>query len=528
MSYGILRKLRIIISVSFFLLTIFLLLDFANSFPAAYVRGILYLQFIPSIIRFTELISVAAAGFIVIIIITLLFGRIYCSFLCPLGTLQDIISSLKKRFTRRAKSSKPRYRYQKPLNWLRYVLLALAALIFMMGSMFMLNLLDPFSVFGKIIVNFFRPVYLGANNLLAHIFESFDSYIIYPVRITGISWVSFSFSILMLGTIIWLAARKGRLYCNSICPVGSLLGLLSKISIFRIRLDKIKCTSCGKCSAVCKAGCIHIRDRSLDFSRCVSCMNCLIPCPSGSVNFEPVWRKEGSKPEPVDMNKRRFLVGSGLLIGTTFILQKLALGQEKVLKEVIPGVIPVNRKYPVTPPGSVGRHRFNDTCTACHLCISQCPTQVLQPSYFQYGLEGMFQPRMDYITGFCNYECTVCGEICPTGAILPLALPEKKLTQLGQAKFVKENCIVYTRNTDCGACSEHCPTKAVSMVPYLGKLTIPKVTNEICVGCGACEYACPTDPKSIYVEGNPLHKKAEKPKTEENKTKVNYKEEFPF
>lgn len=135
---------------------------------------------------------------------------------------------------------------------------------------------------------------------------------------------------------------------------------------------------------------------------------------------------------------------------------------------------------------------------------------------------------MDYITSFCNYECIQCGIVCPTGAILELPLADKKLVQMGKTKFVKENCIVYTKNTACGACSEHCPTKAVNMVPYKEKLTIPEIKDKLCIGCGACEYACPTDPKSIYVDGNPVHLVAEKPKEEKLEEKIDYKEEFPF
>jgi ferredoxin len=191
-------------------------------------------------------------------------------------------------------------------------------------------------------------------------------------------------------------------------------------------------------------------------------------------------------------------------------------------------MVPIFREHPVTPPGSLDRARFNSLCTACHLCVSACPTQVLQPTWIHYGLSGFLQPRMDYITGFCNFECILCGQVCPTGAILELPLEEKKQVQMGKAKFVKENCIVYTRSTACGACSEHCPTKAVAMVPYKDKLTIPEVTDKICIGCGACEYACPTDPKSIYVDGNPLHLVAEKPKEEKLEEKIDYKEEFPF
>jgi NAD-dependent dihydropyrimidine dehydrogenase PreA subunit len=135
----------------------------------------------------------------------------------------------------------------------------------------------------------------------------------------------------------------------------------------------------------------------------------------------------------------------------------------------------------------------------------------------QYGLAGIMQPHMDYHVGYCNFDCTICADICPTGAILPIPLEEKKLVQLGKAIFIKENCIVHTDKTDCGACSEVCPTKSCHMVPYEeGSLVIPAVLEETCVGCGACEFACPTTPyKAIYVDGNPIHLAAEKPPEEE-------------
>ncbi|MCK4465534.1 MAG: 4Fe-4S dicluster domain-containing protein, partial [Bacteroidales bacterium] len=172
---------------------------------------------------------------------------------------------------------------------------------------------------------------------------------------------------------------------------------------------------------------------------------------------------------------------------------------------------------------------FTDNCTACTLCISACPTDVLQPSFLQYGITGIMQPHMDYHSGFCNYDCVICSQICPTGAILPVTLENKQLIQLGKSIFVKDNCIVHTDKTDCGACSEVCPTKAVYMVPYEeGDLFIPEVNNDICVGCGACEYACPTKPyKAIYVNGNFLHETAEEPKEEEI-AKPDDEEEFPF
>ena len=167
------------------------------------------------------------------------------------------------------------------------------------------------------------------------------------------------------------------------------------------------------------------------------------------------------------------------------------------------------------------------------LCVSACPSRVLVPTFLEFGSLGMMQPRLDFHAGHCNYECTICMNVCPSGAILPLAVENKKLTQLGVAKFIKENCVVYTDNTDCGACSEHCPTKAVDMAPYPNpankRLKIPEVKPEYCIGCGGCEHACPTKPyKAIYVDGNPVHKLAKKPVVKNIEEKVDYNEDFPF
>jgi ferredoxin len=179
------------------------------------------------------------------------------------------------------------------------------------------------------------------------------------------------------------------------------------------------------------------------------------------------------------------------------------------------------------PPGSRNREHFMGACTACHLCVSACPSGVLKPSLFEYGFWGMLQPFMDFGASFCNHECTRCTEICPNGAILPLTVEQKRITQIGVVRFERENCVVVTEGTACGACSEHCPTKAVTMVPYEGELTLPETLPDICIGCGACEHACPVTPfKAIVVDGLLEHKEAQKPKEEELKEKP--LEDFPF
>jgi ferredoxin len=519
-----LKKLRVFISLLFFTVIAVLFLDFTGKIYGPATHAVLHLQFIPSVIMFVASGAAAALGFLVIIVLTLLFGRIYCSTLCPLGTLQDLFVSLSKKLSYRKKI----FKFKKPLNWLRYGLLAVVILSLFTGSILLVNLLDPYSAFGKIFSNYFRPLLVFVNNVTSIGLTYADIYWLPRVKWIAVNKAALVLALGWIITLLVLAVRRGRLYCNTLCPVGVLLGLFARFSIFRISLDKSKCNSCGKCSAVCKAECINPKDQSVDFSRCVCCMNCLSPCPEGGVKYRPFWKNEEVKISAFDQGKREFFVKSGLLLAASLDTNRFIFSDGEKEKEIIPATVPIFREHPVTPPGAQGQVRFNSMCTACHLCVAACPTQVLQPTYFLYGLTGFLQPRMDFITNFCNYECTLCGEVCPTGAILPMQKEEKKLIQLGKSFFVKENCIVYTKNTACGACSEHCPTKAVNMVPYKDKLTIPEVNNKICVGCGACEYACPTDPKSIYVEGNQLHLVAEKPKEVKIDKKIDYKEEFPF
>lgn len=524
MRNGWLKKLRVILSLLFFFIIGAMFIDFTGKLASGTLHALLHFQLIPSILLFISVMAVSGLGFAFIILLTLLVGRVYCSTLCPLGTLQDIFTYISRKLS----PKRVIYRYKQPINWLRYGLTGLLILSLLTGSILMVNLLDPYSLFGKISHNLFRPVFLLGNNLLSRGLTSADIYSVYPVNWVPVNYAALALALACSVVLLVMAAKRGRLYCNTVCPVGTVLGFFARLSVFKITLDKSSCNSCGLCSVVCKAECIDPKNQSVDFSRCVGCMNCLSPCPDGGVRYVFAWKKKTKPIQQYDITKRNFLKRSVLALTGSLFAGPMAFAQDKKKKEIIKATVPVFREHPVTPPGAVSQARFNSLCTACHLCVSACPTHVLQPTYFLYGTKGFLQPRMDYITSFCNFECTLCGEVCPTGAILPLPVEEKKLVQLGKVNFVKENCIVYTNNTDCGACSEHCPTKAVKMVPYTGKLTIPEIVPDICIGCGACEYACPTDPKSIYVEGNPVHLLAEKPKEEELEMEIDYKEEFPF
>jgi ferredoxin-type protein NapF len=217
-----------------------------------------------------------------------------------------------------------------------------------------------------------------------------------------------------------------------------------------------------------------------------------------------------------DESRRQFLIAG---IATTTAVPNL-MAKAKAVAASANGMKSDKRHNPITPPGSVSREHFLSHCTSCHLCVSKCPSHVLKPALMEYGIEGIMQPTVSFEKGFCNFDCTVCSDICPNGAILPLTKEQKHITQMGKVVFIKENCIVYRREKNCGACSEHCPTQAISMVPYKKGLTIPHVNTDICVGCGGCEYVCPAYPfRAVHIEGNTVQQKA-KPFTEKKEEKI--------
>ena len=403
------------------------------------------------------------------------------------------------------------------MNALRYVLLALTALSALAGVMNLCLLLDPYSNFGRIATNLLRPLVMLTNNGAAHLLMEMDNYTLYQVTVSTVTRAGFVSGLIALLLFVGLSVWRGRLFCNTLCPVGSLLSLFSRYALFRPTIDAKSCVHCGLCEHACKAEAILSKEMKIDTSRCVDCFNCISACHTGSLQFRfaPLKKKaeqvnEEAKP---DASRRTFLATSGILAGT---LPAIAQGR-RTRKRLRQGQDPTNWP-PVTPPGSLSLERFKDLCTGCHVCVTQCPSQVLRPAGLQYGFDYLLKPYMSYENSYCNYECTVCADVCPAHALKPLTKEEKTTTQIGVAHFFIERCIVYTEGNDCGACSEHCPTQAVRMVPYQGTLTIPEVNPDLCVGCGGCESICPVRPvRAILIKPNEVHKRVEKPKEEEVK-----------
>lgn len=583
----LLRYFRIAVSLVFLLVIGFLFVDFTSSLPLMLADGVTWIQFVPSLLTFVTLLGLTGAGFLLVLVLTLLFGRVYCSTVCPLGILKDAIAFVSRQYTTRIRGRMSMYKPARPHNIIRYSILAVTTIVFLSGSVFLLNLLDPFSLFGKITSGLLRPVYFGTNNLLADIGHSFGVYRFYHVETRLQTWLPLLFPLGMLGLITWMAWNRGRLYCNSICPVGTLLGLLSRHAMFRIQIETDLCNHCAKCSISCKAQCIDLKSNEIDFSRCVGCFNCLQVCSRQGIGYQNTWfggkKRSVNQPLPASQAENQTPAGSFWIDGATspstrkpettspegvagrahkaahpgqpqtgrrgFLayLASWATGasvlggwhtsaraQEQDRRDALdvvvtrPSTIPEVKEFAVSPPGSQGLDHFTSRCTACQLCVSVCPTRVLQPSVLEYGFTGIMQPRLDFHASFCNFDCVDCADICPTGAILPLSTEQKHVTQIGVVKLELDNCVVQTEKTACGACAEHCPTQAVRMVPYENGLTIPEIAVEQCVGCGACEYICPTRPyRAIYVDGSLRHAQAVPPVIEA----LDYtppEEDFPF
>ena len=486
-----LKKIRTILAAVFFVLITLLFLDFTGTLHQ-WLSWMAKIQFLPAVMALNVVVVVA------LIALTLVFGRIYCSIICPLGVFQDILARLRRK--------KNKYSYSKEVKWLRYPMLVVFVLAGVAGVGSLFQLLAPYSAYGRIATMIFQPIWKLGDNLLAMLAERMDSYTFYSIDTWMRSLPVLIIAVLTLVVLVVLAWRGGRTYCNTICPVGTILSFFARFSWLKIHFDEDKCKNCSLCSKNCKAACIDFKTHTVDYSRCVACGNCIESCKFDALKYIHKSGKSG-KAESVDASKRSFLLASAL-VSTAALAQKKEKLMDGGLAELEDKVAP-ERQTPLTPPGSLSFKNLSTRCTGCQLCVSECPNQVLRPSG---DLMHLMQPTMSYEHGYCRPECTRCSEVCPAGAIKKIDQDEKTSIQIGHAVWIKKNCVVLTDEVECGNCARHCPSGAIEMVQLdpndEESPMVPAINEAACIGCGACEYVCPSRPFSaIFVEGHEVHRK---------------------
>jgi len=421
-------------------------------------------------------------------VFTIILGRFFCGWLCPLGTILDLITKYipKKEPIRFLKS---RFKY--------YLLFCL-----LFAALFNVNLtgiLDPLAILVRALTFFFYPLFgysirstwaglyglIGDNrDYVAFIFTFFRDYIL-PFRET---FYPLAFlSLILFAAIIVLERYEKRNWCKNLCPLGTLLGLLGRFSIFK-RLPSRLCADCKGCKDTCPTG---FDEEVLQKEDCILCMECKLKCATKRVRFVP-FRWSRDKTGNVPVMERRVLVGgllSGFFVSKVFSFQPPGR-QERLLR----------------PPGVNKEDDFLKKCVRCGECMKVCLRSALYPDLSRGGIYGLFMPVLIPRLGYCEYNCHLCGQVCPTGAIPNLSLEQKKKSVIGLAAIDKNHCLPYAKKTNCIVCEEHCPVpgKAIHFenvldVDYNGKkvtLKRPYIVDELCNGCGICENKCPLEGKS--------------------------------
>lgn len=508
-----LRLIRIVLALVSIVAITLLFLDFTG-FAATHWPWMAKIQFVPALLSLNLLALALIVG------LTLLFGRIYCSVICPLGVFQDVVIRLRSTYGLPRRRQKNRFGYRPPYRRLRLTILTVFIVFILLGlvsftASWIAGLIEPYSSYGRIVSQLFAPIYDGVNNLLADEAAARGSYEFYTVsRLTV--WPVAIVAALTLVIIVTFAWVGGRNYCNIICPVGTVLGYLSRYSVFKPMIDKSKCNGCRKCERNCKASCIDGSTHRIDHTRCVVCMDCIGNCSQHAIKYryapgfvKETGHKEESASKPaVDAGRRSFIT-TGAIVGGALIASAAEHG-DGALAPVKAKKRP-ERRVEVVPAGSGGVMSLSSKCTACQLCIQNCPEHILVPSTV---LSNFMQPVMVYTDSYCRPGCTRCSEVCPAGAIERITPEEKTAIKIGTAVVDTSLCISASAGQQCGNCERRCPTGAVSMVrdEATGNMR-PTVNENVCIGCGACEYNCPVgtvghikaDHSAIHVEGIERH-----------------------
>ncbi|MFZ5799724.1 MAG: 4Fe-4S binding protein [Thermodesulfobacteriota bacterium] len=432
-----------------------------------------------------------------VLVLTLLLGRFFCGWACPMGALLDLLRPLTKSRPGRTDSLYPHL----PSLLLAFVLA---------GALFGLPVagyLDPFSIlvrglalavypaFTHATTAFFTWTYQEApawiNALSEPVYGALKATVL-PLAQKYHALALLSATVLLAVFLLELTQR--RFFCRNLCPLGGLLGLTARGGPFHGRGGNEDCGKCRACRSVCRMGAID-EDRRIAMERCILCLDCLDLCPRGIIAFR--FGRPPVPAAPVSLSRRGLLAalaGGSLLPAFTAVR-----GMSKVPDPLL-----------IRPPGALAEEAFLDRCVRCGECMKVCIGNALHPTFLEAGLAGMFSPTLIARLGYCEFNCTLCGQVCPTGAIRVLSLEDKHGWKIGHAFFDRDRCLPYAKGIPCMVCEEHCPTpeKAIRFrsVTVLDdqdrpvEVLQPYVVDSLCIGCGICENKCPLpDRPAVYV-----------------------------
>ena len=489
-----LRTARRISQIFFLLLFLWLFLRATYPYEVA-IPSDLFLRASPlvgitTIIAARTLISSVTLG-LIILLLTIFFGRFFCGWICPLGTIIDGSDNLIHRPRKKVRQNdNTKFR-----SWKFIVLAAtLTAAIF---SIQFIWFFDPIALLTRVMTTSIYPIFtlffesifaIGFQvSFLEEPFLSIYDFaqahfmpVVQPQFFEGIVIFLIFIGILALGMV------NRRFWCRNLCPLGALFGIFSKYRLTKRVVSNV-CTECGICQHECKMNAIEDDYTINSTVECIECMECVAVCPPNAVSYR-VGKSTGTN--TIDLSRRRFVQSSVAGLLSVGLIKTAALSRNQ-------------KGQAIRPPGALPENEFLDRCIRCHECIRICATTggCLQPTLMESGWEGIWTPISAPRLGYCEYNCTLCGQVCPTGAIHKLEVEEKQNTKMGLAFFDKSRCIPWYRNEDCLVCEEHCPTpdKAIKfdereVVTHDGKTKLvkfPYVIEELCIGCGICETKCP-------------------------------------
>ena len=395
--------------------------------------------------------ALVAGGLLAFITVvgTLVFGRFFCGWVCPLGTSIDIFDKAARR------GPKPGSRFRTT----KYVILVFIIIAALLGASFV-YLFDPLVIVERTLTLVVFPVF------------SFVGGIFRPMP--GARFTETAIALVLFGTVLGLGLIAPRFWCRNICPLGGLLAFLAKFSPFRFRYPK-DCRQCGACERICPTSAINSKESMIDSGECIDCFACRFACPETGISY-----RTGFARPRFDVTRRQALVA----LGSGIVVAPLA---RNLLQKKLQGKL-------IRPPGSIPEQEFLATCLHCGKCMKGCPTNGLQPCVLEAGVYGIWTPHLVPRIGGCEKNCNLCGQVCPTNAIRKLPLEEKQFAVLGKAVVDKHRCIAWEQDKHCLVCDEICPYDAIAAVPDstgLGTSLRPAVNEDICIGCGLCESRCP-------------------------------------